>query len=663
MKRKRPRVEESRTAALVRGAMLATIVLFVAAALHPEARVWGMSPWAFRGVAVPWILGAVLASLVWVIPRGMASRSRFVEESAAANQITAAGARSSSTARFALAAALLAAVSSMLFWVLRARYHFLGDGYQSLSILAADPPFVKGTAPLMRLVLPPLRLALGADAPAAALHAYQIVAIASGALFLVAAALFARATFERRLDAALFFALCATCGSMLLFFGYVENYAPFVALNAATCFAGVAALEGRISRAWILAPALPLFAAHAFGPLAAPAVAYVLLSHEGAARKSSAAGRRLRIGIGLVAAALVVAAGLAFAHLLRNDLKLQLAFLPLARTWYTADGVTLFSPRHFVDLANLAFQLVPGILLFGALFALGRAQVSPTPSVRTFFALLLVPQWLAVFVIDPTIGMPRDWDLFAFAGVPLVILCGLAALRSASSPAIGRTTVALAAALGLAALAPRVLEARSEPHAVARFRTMLDLDPGRSRTGRSILVKHYSRTDQDALAEAELDRYEALLPQREMLRQADEHHNAGRFDEAIRICREVLARDPGFNEAYMLLGEALLMVGDLENSRIMSERGWATGADASRCLNNMALANAWLGHDQLAEKYWRKALAAEPDSYVIHLSLAKLYETQGRTAEYREHLAIAARSEHAAPDVVQRARELGLVGP
>ena len=38
-------------------------------------------------------------------------------------------------------------------------------------------------------------------------------------------------------------------------------------------------------------------------------------------------------------------------------------------------------------------------------------------------AIMLVCCLGAVFVLDPKLGMPRDWDLFSFAGVPFVVLC------------------------------------------------------------------------------------------------------------------------------------------------------------------------------------------------------------------------------------------------
>ncbi len=627
---------------MIRAAYLTVLSLLVFFALHPHGRVWGLSHWAFWGDAFPWFLALLSAPLPWIFQR----------------LVKAASPGGESVSRGALPIVAVAALSGVIFWMFRAKLHFLGDGYQSLSLLARDPPFVKGTAPLLQLVLPRLRTFLGTDAEAAALSAYQIVSILSGVVFMVATACFARTAFSQRVDRIFFFALCATSGAVLLFFGYVENYAPFVALTAVTCFTAVAALEGKIRKTWVLLPAIPMTCAHAFGPIAIPAIAWVLLWGSRPERRWTAIPRGIRAA---ALAALLTLAGFVILRVVKSNMQVQLALLPVSRTWYSADGYTLFSRAHVVDFVNLVFQLFPGLLVLAALFAFHPPRGASFSAVRTFFVLLLVPQWLAVFALDPKIGMARDWDLFAFAGVPLVILSGLGALRGGKKSGMGREAVLLAAILGFFVLGVRVLEARSPVVSIARFRVILDLDEARSRTGRALLIKHYSKTGQKELADAEIARYEALLPQREMVRQADEHHRAGRFGESIRICREVLAMDPAFNEANMLLGESLLMSGEYEASRIMSERGWASGADASRCLHNLALANAWLRRSEEAEKWWLKALAVDPDSYEINLSIAKLYETQGRTAEFHKHLAIAARSERASPEVLESARKLGLV--
>jgi len=48
---------------------------------------------------------------------------------------------------------------------------------------------------------------------------------------------------------------------------------------------------------------------------------------------------------------------------------------------------------------------------------------------------------------------------------------------------------------------------------------------------------------------------------------AEEYRRAGRFDEAIEVCRAGLARHPGYLSARVTLGRALLEVGDVESAQ------------------------------------------------------------------------------------------------
>jgi tetratricopeptide (TPR) repeat protein len=48
---------------------------------------------------------------------------------------------------------------------------------------------------------------------------------------------------------------------------------------------------------------------------------------------------------------------------------------------------------------------------------------------------------------------------------------------------------------------------------------------------------------------------------------AEEYRRAGRFDEAIELCRAGLARHPGYLSARVTLGRALLEAGDVESAQ------------------------------------------------------------------------------------------------
>jgi len=75
-----------------------------------------------------------------------------------------------------------------------------------------------------------------------------------------------------------------------------------------------------------------------------------------------------------------------------------------------------FSPAHLVDVAHTLGLLVPLVLLLPLLLLL-----PPRPPAREAlaFALYALPPLALMFVVLPQQGLPRDWDVFALAGVAL----------------------------------------------------------------------------------------------------------------------------------------------------------------------------------------------------------------------------------------------------
>jgi hypothetical protein len=196
----------------------------------PEGRVWGLSHWAYSPGWLP--LGvAAIGVLAAALVRGLDKRGP-----------------GSTPPRLRVAGAGLVLLGGISFVAFRFETHFLGDGYQSLALLAADPPRVKATSPGLGFLLGGLRLALGEDPQQAALRSYRLVSIASGVSFLALAVLFGRILFAGLRERITFVLGVATGGYVLLFFGYVENYALFVVGTAATCWTGLAALTGKVRR-------------------------------------------------------------------------------------------------------------------------------------------------------------------------------------------------------------------------------------------------------------------------------------------------------------------------------------------------------------------------------------------------------------------------------
>ncbi len=81
-------------------------------------------------------------------------------------------------------------------------------------------------------------------------------------------------------------------------------------------------------------------------------------------------------------------------------------------------------------------------------------------------------------VFNPNLGMARDWDVFSFAGLPLVLLFTLLLIEQKQLAALG-----LCAMLALLVLLPRAGAQVAPQIAISHFRNYAKLNPLMNRTG------------------------------------------------------------------------------------------------------------------------------------------------------------------------------------
>ena len=243
-------------------------------------------------------------------------------------------------------------------------------------------------------------------------------------------------------------AALAGCGGWLaLFTGYSKAFAGMAVLTAAVAVAGLAALRGRRAP-WalgVLLGAALLLHRSALGLL--PAAVFVFSASGTAGRgprwaRLGAAAPAL-LGLALAAPGILRGAG-AYdaAHLLSRD----------AGGGGFARG--LLAPLHLLDVANLVLFLVP-LAPLRALAAGGGRRAKPAPALArrewVFLGLLAAPFVAALPLVHPAQGIPRDFDVFAAAGVTLAaLLAAVVADRLCRTPGAAW----LAPALVAAALAP-----------------------------------------------------------------------------------------------------------------------------------------------------------------------------------------------------------------
>lgn len=417
-----------------------TLIAMLVASFYPESRVWGLNWWAFFSLWVRWSLFIIggLAPLIFLIP----SVRKSSGELKPVNQ----------NRQYLIISTGTSVICALLFYLLRAKTHFLGDGYTLISSLGASRSFaIKFREIGESLAHVGLFSVLGSDGESTALLSYQIISCVAGILFVFLALFSARRLFDTLLDRLLFVFGLLSGGYLLLFFGYVENYSLFVLSLFSFVIAGLLIAEGKINRWWILALfGLSVFF-HVMGVILLPATLYLLISGTSLGQIMTRMKRSTILLLSIIGATGAVAV---FYHFYTSSYFFRFAFVPFIENRFTTNGYTMFSLDHILDFMNLLFLLIPGLLLLAV--SIHKTEIIQQFKHRwfKFLSIAILSTLGAVFIFDPRLGMPRDWDLFAFAGVPIAVFTFYYLLKQKNKT--NQMTTVLIVVLGMLILIPRV---------------------------------------------------------------------------------------------------------------------------------------------------------------------------------------------------------------
>ena len=377
---------------------------------------------------------------------------------------------------------LLVAVMGGLFWLLRQAIPLLGDGFLRVREITGGRIFSL-TEPLTTMVHGlPFKILSGnvIDAPAAT-RAYVVISILSGLAMVWLYHRISTRWFENSYWLAT--ALLLGLGFNQIFFGYVESYAPFMLAVLAFAWLGARSLEDE-------GGALPLVllfglivALHAKGIFLLPALIYLL------AAKWPEVRQRLWWVVPLSAALplAVVLAGKWLSPDIHWEASLgEIPKNPLLPLWDGMWGYGILSPGHWMDILNQYLLTIPGIIFLFSALLLEPARIKPDRT--TIFLSILAISGLAFIVItDPKLGAARDWDLFAWVGIPATVL-GLQLLKQNQ---INKKILMVGGVLSLWLFLPWVLLNASPDLSVERYLRLLEQDKKSSAYGYENLAIHY----------------------------------------------------------------------------------------------------------------------------------------------------------------------------
>ncbi|MBU8932474.1 MAG: hypothetical protein KOO62_00560 [candidate division Zixibacteria bacterium] len=626
------RSSETTSAALVPILYAVVVVSLFVASFFPEYRIWGISHWAYFPL---WVRLALLG--LGILAGILILRWPFGHVGTADSGIA------TDRKRFMAVAVLLLGVYGLSFYVFRAQTHFLGDGYLLLGLLESGNLIVKLSNIGETIIHTSVFSLLPETMRERSLVTYQTLSIIAGLVLLICsvwgAMLIAKNIFFRLL---LLLGLISS-GYMLLFFGYVEHYSFFTVSVMLFCLIGIAVCKLRLNRWTILLPLAMAIWLHFFGIFLIPAAGYLLFLKTPFASYVIRTRRATRV---LAVALTVVFALMALWYACSQSYYALFALVSPIATRFTVEGYTLFSLNHLADFANLVFLLLPGLPLMVAVSARRSVWKKLTEPWFRFLMIATVCCLGAVFMFDPKLGMPRDWDLFSFAGIPLTVMVYWLLLSGPDPHRHDLKAAALSVVLGLLVLVPRVAAGVVPEMAISHLRDYMQLDHTKSRAVTQVLGEYYESVHNIPAAYEEYDRYFREYPEESIGLQAKDLAMEGRFEEAVDLNEQAIRLNPMYSGGYANLGHCLNKLGHYDSALVVLRIADGLNPYQSAILSNLCFAMVQLRQYREAECYCRNAMLYDSTQLLPMVGITRVYLVQQRTVEYvRMLLRLMARPE------------------
>ncbi len=557
MKKRRKRTEDkpdtydSRTTLILGLFCLLIILIHFIASFFPRGRIWGINQWAYFS---PWVTFPVtILALLFLVP----SFNRFVLN------IIKAGTSSLFEwmgKKKHLWYVIFSILFFILFWILRTKTHFLGDGYQILSKVETEELAFKWTEPLESLLhLKAFHLAkslFNLDAESL----YALLSCVAGSIFIFLCFLFADFLGKERSQKVLVFLTLISLGSIQLFFGYAEHYTFFFVSVFGFLFLSLASLEGRMK--WIF-PLLVFILAllfHVSALYLLPAVFFLLYPKEA----KSKFHKTIRFLLGISAVFLVV---ILFLGYRKYSWSIPPLFVALIQDRYYAPGYTLFSLPHLSDFLNQQLLVSPvGLILILALLICKKGKSFWTNPTFQFLLVVTLSQLLFNFIIDPALGASRDWDMFSAVGLGYTILGLYLLLKFIKDNIRLEYLIMILVVTSLYSTIPWILLNSSESKAIQRFRNLLLIDPKKSQNGHFVLVRYFKMRGEKEEVDKQNEVQRKFLPELPLLSDGKKFFAKGELDSAETLFLVAKELAPRFSAVHENLGMVYFAKGDLNKA-------------------------------------------------------------------------------------------------
>lgn len=511
-----------------------------------------------------------------------------------------------------------------VFYLLRAKTHYLGDGLLRIKELEIDVSWLP-TEPLAQaanyLVYKITSSLFGFSATAAV----ETVSYLGGIFYYFALLGFVKTVVRGMTAQLLAFILLYFSGMTVLFCGYAETYMLLPGLMALFFTAGVKTAEGKSSPLLTLFLFLLLVFFHFKLLLLVPCVAYLAYIYFKDKSRMHAMFAASAIVVALIAAAIVPT--------LSKLPTLSAAgfLLPFAAggTEYTA-----FSSQHLLDILNqlLLISAAPLIVLLALTITAAKPRHSfDRPSLFVAWAL---PGAIAMLVLlHSRLGFAVDWDLFSSATLIVSFFAVMVIARWEKLQLNHSAAVALAS-VGFISFSAFAAVSSQFDIAVKRQVDILSLYGKEGAIGFESMGNHLNSIGNSTLAEQMWRKSLFLRPHVRMYANlAQLSLNEGRMPDAKYYSEKGLELDTTHATLWNHLGVALTRYGDLvaaERALLNAVRFDPNNADYHHNYSIMLTqAQRW----EEAEAQSREALRLLPGDPAILTGLGIALTNAGKLAE------------------------------
>ncbi|MGB2990618.1 MAG: tetratricopeptide repeat protein [Candidatus Zixiibacteriota bacterium] len=278
-----------------------------------------------------------------------------------------------------------------------------------------------------------------------------------------------------------------------------------------------------------------------------------------------------------------------------------------------------------MDLINHQLLISPlGLLICLTPVLAFSVKIARKDKLARFLLVLSLSTLAYALLIDPKLGYPRDWDLFAFAALGYTLLGLHVFLRYWRETKTGDLRYVTLSLLftSLLSTVPWIYVNAAEETSVARFEHLLKLDRDRSAHGHETLAMYYNTRGE---GRKELEQWKKAAVAERSARYINNvaavYHRQQMYDLALMELEKSLKLDPTFDRTHFSRGDVLAQMGRHEEALAEFREAIRLRPDRVQYYQNLGGHLANLGRDREAAEVLEQGLKVNPDHSPLYRDL------------------------------------------